>query len=628
MIWAALLVLQAAVITGGLLLDVPFVRQEKNGCGSASVWMVMQYWKSPKPQQVEEIHRELYSKEAHGVYARDMERYFNRHGFRTFAFKAGWEDLADHISQGRPLIVCLERNALGVPLHYVVAAGIDRDQELVWLNDPAERKLLPVRRAEFEKQWNATDNWTLLALPESESIAVEALRTSEAVLDPPELAMASAAFRSENFAEAEKHLKSVLRVSPADRFANDFLGTTYLLDGNFDAALKYWNRTDKPKLREVHIDPPLRIDPVRLDHTFAFSRAGVLTAQAYDDTRRRLDSLGIFSRYEIELTPTDSDDFDMTFRATERNGPNFLSWVRGLLYQTVYPAWWNAGGRAINVGSLVRWDRDNRRALMSLSSPLRQNSSVTYALQLDARNENWELRGQTFNLRRTEFSGDIHAVFSGGWNWTNGVAAVHRAFTNAFAGGNSISYRTAVERTVLTMPEKRLRVDSFAGAQLGRLFARPSERFVKTEGALSLRWFPFGRRGDDYETRARLRLGRGFGQLPFDELFILGLDRDSDLQLRAHRAMRSGRKGAAPMGRGYVLLNTDFVKRLYANGVFRLDGGPFLDSGRISSQAQWLVDAGTQLRVSVLSAFTLSVSFGRDLRAGRHAMFVNSMPGQ
>ena len=134
--------------------------------------------------------------------------------------------------------------------------------------------------------------------------------------------MASAAFRSENFAEAEKHLKSVLRVSPADRFANDFLGTTYLLDGNFDAALKYWNRTDKPKLREVHIDPPLRIDPVRLDHTFAFSRAGVLTAQAYDDTRRRLDSLGIFSRYEIELTPTDSDDFDMTFRATERNGPN------------------------------------------------------------------------------------------------------------------------------------------------------------------------------------------------------------------------------------------------------------------------------------------------------------------
>src|SRR5207244_9658368 len=138
-------------------------------------------------------------------------------------------------------------------------------------------------------------NWTVLALPESESIAVEALRASEAVLDPPELAMASAAFRSENFAETEKHLKSVLSVSPADRFANDFLGTTYLLDGNFDAALKYWSRAGKPSVREIHIDPPLQIDAIRLDHTFAFSRTSLLTPAAYAETPRRLASLGVSS---------------------------------------------------------------------------------------------------------------------------------------------------------------------------------------------------------------------------------------------------------------------------------------------------------------------------------------------
>ena len=28
----------------GVWLDVPFVRQEKNGCGAASIAMVMQYW--------------------------------------------------------------------------------------------------------------------------------------------------------------------------------------------------------------------------------------------------------------------------------------------------------------------------------------------------------------------------------------------------------------------------------------------------------------------------------------------------------------------------------------------------------------------------------------------------------
>ena len=291
----------------------------------------------------------------------------------------------------------------------------------------------------------------------------------------------------------------------------------------------------------------------------------------------------------------------------------------------MYPAWWNAGGRAINLESQIRWDRDNRRGWMSLSSPLRQNSSLTYRLQLDTRNENWLRGGQTFNLRRTELSGDVHAIFKGGWNATSGVAVARRAFTNSFAGGASITYKASVQRTVLTLPEKRLTLDWSASAQLGKLFAQPSERFVKTQEDVSLQWFPFSQRRNDYETKARLRLGKSFGRLPFDDLFILGLDRDTDLQLRGHPAIQSGRKGAAPMGRAYALMNAEFAKRLYANGLFRLDGVPFLDTARISSHAQWLVDSGIQLRVSVLSAFIISVSLGRDLRTGQHAILIDSM---
>src|SRR5205807_937224 len=120
-----------------------------------------------------------------------------------------------------------------------------------------------------------------------------------------------------------------------------------------------------------------------------------------------------------------------------------------------------------------------------------------------------------------------------------------------------------------------------------------------------------------------LRAGHGFGQIPFDELFILGLDRDSDLRLRAHPALAaSGEKGSAPMGASYVLLNTDFQKRLYGNALFHLDAGPLLDTARVSSQSRWLVDAGVQVRISLLKAFTLNVSLARDLRAGHHALFI------
>jgi hypothetical protein len=34
------------------------------------------------------------------------------------------------------------------------------------LNDPARRKLLKQDRSDFEKEWSATGQWTLLALPQ------------------------------------------------------------------------------------------------------------------------------------------------------------------------------------------------------------------------------------------------------------------------------------------------------------------------------------------------------------------------------------------------------------------------------------------------------------------------------
>jgi hypothetical protein len=48
----------------------------------------------------------------------------------------------------------------------VVVAGVDAEQGVVLTNDPAERKLLKQARTNFEKQWTAAGNWTLLAVPQ------------------------------------------------------------------------------------------------------------------------------------------------------------------------------------------------------------------------------------------------------------------------------------------------------------------------------------------------------------------------------------------------------------------------------------------------------------------------------
>lgn len=155
-----------------LWLDVPFVEQTKDGCGAASIAMVMQYWEHQQGQRISaeaepgQILHALYSETAHGIYASAMARYFQSNGFHAFAFAADWMDIERQLHYGRPLIVALKPDS-GSTLHYVVIAGLDQPQQLVLVNDPAQRKLLKEDQTEFEREWKAAGNWALLAVPET-----------------------------------------------------------------------------------------------------------------------------------------------------------------------------------------------------------------------------------------------------------------------------------------------------------------------------------------------------------------------------------------------------------------------------------------------------------------------------
>lgn len=168
-----MLLLAPVVVMGAgssVWLDVPYVHQEKEGCGSAALAMVLQYWNQkgtalPRERSdPEKIQRELYSKEAHGIRASAMEKYLRESGFSPYIFRGEWSDLVSHIEKGRPLIASIQPGGKS-SLHYVVVVGIEREHEAALLNDPERGKLFRVERSEFEKEWLRTDNWTLLAVP-------------------------------------------------------------------------------------------------------------------------------------------------------------------------------------------------------------------------------------------------------------------------------------------------------------------------------------------------------------------------------------------------------------------------------------------------------------------------------
>src|SRR5207247_7687139 len=139
-----------------------------------------------------------------------------------------------------------------------------------------------------------------------------------------------------------------------------------------------------------------------------------------------------------------------------------------------------------------------------------------------------------------------------------------------FSSGAALKYRATADAWLLRAPERRFTLQGAASLEA-------SSAFSKTDASLSARWFPRPR-GDSYEVNARLRAGQIFGQAPLDELFILGLERDTDLWLRAHIATRDGQKGAAPLGRRYGLLNWEVDRRAYASAVLKVKLGPFLDT--------------------------------------------------
>jgi predicted double-glycine peptidase len=602
-----------AALSGGFWVDVPFIKQDKNGCGPASVWMVMQYWQKSSPP-FSEIHQALYSAEAEGVWATDMERYFRDHGFTTFAFSGEWQDLVENLSKGRPIIVSLGASRRGAPLHYVVVAGIQEQQQTVLVNDPAERKLWPMSRAEFEERWSAMARWSLLALPSAESVETKAIvsavasETSPPVT--PELREASTAFRVGDYITAGRMARLALRHDPMDPSANELLATVYFLQDNVEAALKYWNRVDAPQIRDIVVEPSRQWDTTRIERTLPLSRASVLRLSDYTLAQKRLEATGDFSRFTFELKPTEGQDFDLTLHTADRGGFHWLSWLRGLPYETVAPQFTNVGGRGINVESMARWDSNKRRAFLSMSVPSRND--LRYHVGLDFRDENWDWNGSRFRLWREELQASVSRVATDKLSWSSG-GVVSRRNT-----GWSLKYDGGLGYDIWTVPEKRLTVKSELRGDVGKILSA-DRRFAHVEPGLSIHWLP-QTRGNDYETTIRVRAGRVFGDPTFDELFSVGLDRDSDLWMRAHPAVHDGLKGAGLIGRRYFLWNSEIAKTVWRAPFTEVKLAPFVDVARVGD---WYLDTGAEVRVSVASIVTVSLSVGRDMKAGRTVLFTD-----
>jgi tetratricopeptide (TPR) repeat protein len=463
--------------------------------------------------------------------------------------------------------------------------------------------------------------------------------------------LAGAEYKQRQFSRAKQHLRRALALDPSDNYANNFLASIYFLEGNLEAALAYWNRAAKPRLSDLSFRGTMNLDPVLLDRAFDFSQGSEWRRDQYLETRARLEGLNLCSDTRFNLEEQSDDAFQLVLDCTEHStwGASKWQWLaslfRGLPYQEVHPEFYNLNRAALNWLSLGRWDDQKRRIDSEITAALRNDPKWQYRIHFDGRNENWNLTGTLLpgtsapaglNLEKASAGAELRSIVSGRWSWSAGLEYSYRRVRNlegippeaaAFlTGGSAIAYRAQVERSLVRLPERRFTLDSSAIGEVGTFFERPLGRYSRIGGDLRSTWFPRAR-GDDYEMEGRLRAGRTFGAVPFDELFMLGFDRDNDLWMRGHPGLRDGQKGGAPLGRSYMLANWDIAKNIYSGPFVSLALGPFVDTGKISDPSgyfgspDWLWDTGLQARIRVFGSFEFILGYGKDLRSGNNSFF-------
>src|SRR5450432_433697 len=462
--------------------------------------------------------------------------------------------------------------------------------------------------------------------------------------------LAGITFKLKKNSQAKRYLQQALRIDAKDEYAQDFLATLYFVDGNMEAAIEHWNRVSRPQIAGLRDEPALRVHPALLDQAITFAPSSILTLDDFRISQRRLDHLEIFPNHRFDLVAKDQGKCDAVLRAQELNVfgngkvQALVRTLRGIAFQELTPEYDNLRGSALNIVTLARWDADKRRYQAAVSGPLWQMPQWRYWVAAGLRNENWDLRkGFTgpapilaaFNLRREEAAAEIERLVGWRWRWRVGLELSHRDERNVTSSivlapqllteGYQLKQTASVGYEVWRSADHRASVESKVTSESGKLWSTPSQSFEKLPAAASVHWLPPAR-GDDYEPLLRVRGGRTFGTVPFDELWMLGLERDNDLWLRGHIGTRDGRKGSAPLGKDYLLVNWEIDKNIYSNGLISFKLGPLVDAGKFFDadagigSRQWLVDTGAQMKVRVLGV-GLAFSYGKDLRTGNNAFY-------
>jgi len=147
----------------GIVLDVPFVKQEKNYCGPAALESVFKYWGRQYGQN--EIAKEIFAPELCATLNVDLERYAKDKGFWAKGYQGDFKTLKTRVLAGIPVIVIEKLHPFALNrYHYVVIIGFNEKRKSIIEHTGTKEYVVRSYRG-FKRNWYAANSWMLEIMP-------------------------------------------------------------------------------------------------------------------------------------------------------------------------------------------------------------------------------------------------------------------------------------------------------------------------------------------------------------------------------------------------------------------------------------------------------------------------------
>jgi hypothetical protein len=141
------------------VLDVPYLPQTEALCGGAAAAMVMRYWGAHDIYA--DAFAPLVEPAANGIRTASLVAALEERTWTAIAGPGDATRAQQQLDRGRPVIALLEDRP--GTFHYVVVVGWARGRVIV--HDPARTPFRVLDEAAFDRAWQQTDRWMLVALP-------------------------------------------------------------------------------------------------------------------------------------------------------------------------------------------------------------------------------------------------------------------------------------------------------------------------------------------------------------------------------------------------------------------------------------------------------------------------------